>query len=122
MAMDNLTIQNHLRTLAGVGQLGQRPELDIVGSGEIQPLGTAEEPAGPSFKAMLTESIGKVNDLMNESDHAIDDLASGKAGNTSNNVHHAMIGLQKADISFRMLLEARNKVMNAYNEVMRMTT
>jgi flagellar hook-basal body complex protein FliE len=116
--MDNLTIQNHLRTLSGAGQLGQPPELNIVGSGEIQPLGAAEEPSGPSFKTMLTDSINKVNGLMNDSDQAVEDLASGK----SSNVHHTMIALQKADISFRMLLEARNKVMSAYNEVMRMTT
>jgi flagellar hook-basal body complex protein FliE len=112
--MNNLSIQNHLRSISGVGQLGARPEINPLAP-PAQP-GKAEGTEGPSFKDMLAESIGKVNGLMNESDQAIEDLATGKSAN----VHHTLIALQKADISFRMLLDVRNKVMSAYQEVMRM--
>lgn len=97
-----------------MGQLGVKPEIAPL-SPPAQP-GKAEAAEGPSFKEMLTESIDKVNGLMNESDQSIDDLATGKSAN----VHHTLIALQKADISFRMLLDVRNKVMSAYQEVMRM--
>lgn len=112
--MDNLSIQNHLRSLTNYGQLGGTAEITPLGP-PLRP-GQAEEAGGPSFKDVLTESIGKVNNLMNESDQAIEDLAAGKSGN----VHGTLIALQKADISFRMLLETRSKVMSAYQEVMRM--
>ena len=113
--MDNLTIQNHLRGLSGIGQLNQRPEIPGIESAGI---GQAEEAPESNFKDMLAESINKVNGLMNESDKAIEDLVTGKSAN----MHHTLIALQKADVSFRMLLEVRNKVMNAYSEVMRMQT
>lgn len=109
--MNNLSIQNHLRNLSGVGQLGATPEIRPVSAP-----GQTEAAQGPSFGKMLSESIEKVNGLMNESDQSIEDLATGKSAN----VHHTMIALQKADISFRMLLEVRSKVMKAYEEVMRM--
>jgi flagellar hook-basal body complex protein FliE len=111
--MDNLTIESHLRSLSGAGQLGQAPEIPIP-----QPPGLDEtrEVSEKSFKDMLAESIGKVNDLMNESDQAMQDLSAGRSAD----IHHTLIALQKADISFRMVLEVRNKVMNAYQEVMRM--
>jgi flagellar hook-basal body complex protein FliE len=112
--MDSLSIQNQLRGLSGAGQLGDLAEIRPIGT-PAQP-DKAEAAQGPSFKDVLTESISKVNGLMNESDQQIEDLASGKSGN----IHGTMIALQKADISFRMLLEVRSKVMNAYSEVMRM--
>lgn len=111
--MDNMSIQSHLRSLSGMGQLPATPELSI-----IKPSAAPGEdaPQGASFKDTLAQSIDKVNNLMNASDQSIDDLATGK----STNIHHTLIGLQKADISFRMLVEVRNKVIKAYEEVMRM--
>lgn len=111
--MDNLTIQNHMRTLSGMGQLGAKPEVAPIAPPRA---GQLDEPQDSSFKDMLTESIGKVNGLMNDSDKAIEDLATGK----SSNVHQTLIALQKADISFRTLLEVRSKVMKAYDDVMRL--
>ncbi len=118
--MDPISIRNQMGALNGYGQLGQaslgktNPEFSVEGAG--QALSPAEGVDEPNFKDMLTESIEKVNTLMNTSDAMIDDLASGKSAN----IHGTLIALQKADISFRMLLEVRNKVMKAYEEVMRM--
>ena len=65
--------------------------------------------------AMLTDSIDDVNRLMLDADRAIEDLASGQ----SKNIHQTMIAMQKADISFRMLMEVRTKIIRAYEEVIR---
>lgn len=102
--MNNFPIQNHLRSLSGYGQLGATPEINPAAD------------SGPSFKDVLSESIAKVNTQMVDSDQAVEDLAMGRSGD----VHQTLIGLQKADISFKMLLEVRSKVLKEYEDVMRM--
>lgn len=112
--MDSMRIQSHLRTLQGVGQLGPRPEIGVAhGDGGGQLVGEGQ-PA--NFGDMLSKSIGQVNDRMNEASAASEALATGK----TNDITQTLISLQKADISFKMLVEVRNKVMKAYEEVMRM--
>lgn len=109
--MNNFPIQSHLRSLSGYGQLGATPEINPVGTP-----GAAAADGGPSFKDLLSESIAKVNTQMVDSDQAVEDLAQGKSGD----VHQTLIALQKADISFKMLLEVRSKVLKEYEDVMRM--
>ncbi len=112
--VDGIQLSSHLRTLAGLGQLGAPMEIPTAPAGG-QGLETTN---GPTFADVLKDSIGKVNDQMNTADQSIEDLATGR----TTDVHHTLIELQKADISFRTLLEVRSKVMNAYQEVMRMQT
>jgi flagellar hook-basal body complex protein FliE len=69
-----------------------------------------------SFKEMLKSSIGEVNQLQIEADSSIEQLV---AGNTKN-LHETMIAMEKADISFRLMMEVRNKIIEAYHEIMRM--
>lgn len=86
------------------------------------PIGGAQSPSGPasadgqSFGEVLKDSLEKVNQLQNEADRAITDLASG--GPTS--LHDTMIALEKADLSFRLMMQVRNKIVEAYQEVVRM--
>jgi len=54
--------------------------------------------------------------LQSEADTSIEQLV---AGNTKN-LHETMIALEKADISFRLMMEVRNKIIEAYHEIMRM--
>jgi flagellar hook-basal body complex protein FliE len=70
----------------------------------------------PGFADNLKESIKKVNTLQADAHKAMEDLAVGK----SNNIHETMIAIQKAETSFKMMMQVRNKIMNAYQEVMRM--
>ena len=72
--------------------------------------------AGPGFKESLLESMQDTNELQHQAHSAMEDLATGR----SNNIHEAMISIQKAEISFKMLMQVRNKIMNAYQEIMRM--
>lgn len=78
------------------------------------PKGPAEE--RPGFKENLLESIKQVNDLQLKAHQAMEDLATGR----SNNLHEAMIAIQKAEISFKMMMQVRNKIISAYQEIMRM--
>jgi flagellar hook-basal body complex protein FliE len=72
--------------------------------------GTGE---GPSFKDMLLNQINEVNRLQKDATEAMEDLAAGRR----NDVESVIIATQKADTAFRMLLQVRNKVMDAYEEV-----
>ena len=67
------------------------------------------------FKALVKGAIKRVNDAALQADRNIEKMASGKAG-----IHETMISMQKADISFRFLLQIRNKALEAYREIMRM--
>lgn len=71
---------------------------------------------GKSFGESLAESIEKVNNLQLEADRSIEDLATGK----SQSIHETMLALGKADIAFRLTMQVRNKVVDAYQEIMRM--
>ncbi len=67
------------------------------------------------FARVLKEAIKEVNQLQLEADRAVHDLALGKA-----DLHTTMIALEKAEISFRLMMQIRNKIIKAYEEVMRM--
>lgn len=71
---------------------------------------------GPSFSQLLKESLNDVNKLQSEADKSVEDLVVGK----SRNIHETMIALNKADIAFRMTLQVRNKLVEAYQEIIRM--
>jgi flagellar hook-basal body complex protein FliE len=70
---------------------------------------------GGSFKEMLKGSIDDVNQLQTEADRSIERLIAGE----SKSLHETMIAMEKADISFRLMMEVRNKIVEAYNEIMR---
>ena len=69
-----------------------------------------------SFSAMLKESIQEVNTLQSEASKSVADLAVGKA----ENIHSTLIAMEKAGLSFKLMTQVRNKVLDAYKEVMRM--
>ncbi len=74
------------------------------------PVGKAE---GPAFKDVLLKNLHEVNQLQQDAEVAIEDLASGRR----DDVDGVLIAKQKADIAFQMLLQVRNKMMDAYEEV-----
>lgn len=72
--------------------------------------------AGSDFSKMLTSTINQVVDAEHQSEKAIAGLHSGKA----KNLHEVMIRVEEADISLKMLVQFRNKALQAYEAVMRM--
>jgi flagellar hook-basal body complex protein FliE len=71
---------------------------------------------GTSFGAVLKDAIQDINNLQNDADKAIANVQLEDAGS----IHDAMIALEKAGISFQVMMQVRNKILDAYQEVMRM--
>jgi flagellar hook-basal body complex protein FliE len=71
---------------------------------------------GLSFQKVLDETIGEVQRLQNEADSTIQQLVSGEI----KDVTEAMVAVEKADISFQTMMQVRNKIVAAYEEIMRM--
>jgi len=68
---------------------------------------------GPDFKKHLMDNIQQVNNLQQEADVAIEDLVAGRR----DDMESVLMAKQKADVAFQMLLQVRNKLMDAYEEV-----
>lgn len=81
---------------------------------------TAENSAASGatdFAQVLQSSIDKVNQTQQTSDQMAEKLA---AGDSSQNLHEVMIALQTASVSFQEMVQVRNKLVTAYQDVMNM--
>lgn len=87
------------------------------GSGHLhaRPSGGAgrQEQGGPSFREALRSSIDEVNQLQQDATRAVEDLQTGER----DDVESVLMATQKADLAFQMLLQVRNRVMEAYDEI-----
>ncbi|KJR42478.1 Flagellar hook-basal body complex protein FliE [Candidatus Magnetoovum chiemensis] len=76
---------------------------------------TLNETKGDSkFETALKEAFNQVNSIQKEADRAVESLSSG------GDVTDAVLAMEKANMSFQLMVEVRNKLLNAYEEVMRM--
>lgn len=98
--MKDITIDSHLQSLTPVAPGGRGKPRGVQGS----------------FGQVLQNSIKEVNQLQHVADRSIEQLIAGR----SKNLHETMIAMEKADISFRLMMEVRNKIIEAYHEIMRM--
>lgn len=91
-----------------------------IGSQTQQQLTKAVEPTPntdkASFGQWLTHSLGEVDQLQQVANSASQKLITGE----SKDIHGTMIAMQKASITFDLVMEIRNKVITAYEEVKRM--
>lgn len=71
-----------------------------------------------SFGNMLARSLEEVNRLQITANEAIEGLEAGK----QKNIHETMIAMEKADVAFQLLMQVRNKIISAYETIMRMQT
>lgn len=69
-----------------------------------------------SFGDMLTDAIQSVDDSMKTSEASVQDFVAGK----TDNIHDVMITMQQAQLSFQMMVEVRNKMVETYQELSRM--
>ena len=74
--------------------------------------------AGPlgTFESVLSQVLGPVNAANTKADHAITAMATGQA----DDLHHVSLAVAEADLAFRMMLEMRNRLTEAYQEITRM--
>jgi len=88
--MDNISVQ---------GVLNRGPEKESI-----------------SFRNVLLNEIYKVSDLEKAADAVTNDFITGK----TDSIHSVLIAAEKASIALQLMIEVRNKVIDAYNEIMRM--
>lgn len=67
------------------------------------------------FRKILSNSVKEVNQAMQQADQSIQEMALGRM-----DIHNAMIDIEKASLSFRLLMQVRNRMITAYEEIMRM--
>ncbi len=99
-----------------------------IGAGGLSPLRPLQSPGVPApgakaapsdgkdFKAYLLESLEKVNQLQTEADAGVQKLLAGE----TDNVAEVFSASRKAGIAFDLLMEIRNKLMEAYEELKQM--
>jgi flagellar hook-basal body complex protein FliE len=69
-----------------------------------------------TFVDALKDSIKKAGELEKEADKEVEKLAKME----SDDVTSTMIAIEKADLTFQLMMQVRNKIINAYEEIMRM--
>jgi flagellar hook-basal body complex protein FliE len=68
------------------------------------------------FGRWFTQQIDQVDGKLNVADRELQALATGQ----TQNLHQTMIALEEAKLSFQLLVQVRNRVLEAYQDVMRM--
>ena len=89
------------------------PTKEVPGLNAITP--TAQAP-GTSFGDVLSQAIGGVNSTMQNAEVQKAKVMSGE----TNNLHQAMLSIQEAGVAFSLMTEVRNKMVESYQEIMRM--
>jgi flagellar hook-basal body complex protein FliE len=84
--------------------------------GELYEAAARPESRSEAFTKVVRHFLGDVNLQQVQADHNVQRFLSGEA----DNLNEVMIALSKADLSFRMFMEIRDKVIEAYQEVMRL--
>jgi len=89
----------------------------------IQPIapieigGAAPSSAGGSdFHNMLQSAIGTVENARDNANQSVQNFLSGEG----DDLHSTVLAVQRADLEFDMMMQVRNKVISAYQEIMRM--
>jgi flagellar hook-basal body complex protein FliE len=77
---------------------------------------TSAQPAGNSFASMLGQMVSDVNTQQNISAQAVSALQSGQTVP----LHQAVIAMEEANVSFQLMVEVRNRLLDSYQEIMRM--
>lgn len=97
-----------------ISSIGARPiEIDPRQMRTAKP---TPAPSGESFSDVLAGAVSQVQQLQNEADTTIKRLIAGDI----KDVTEAMVAVEKADVSFQTMMSVRNKMVAAYEEIMRM--
>jgi len=67
------------------------------------------------FKKVMNGSLREVNNLLSQADQTTQEMVLGKQ-----DIHQAMVALEQANLSMRLMIQVRNKMISAYEEIMRM--
>ena len=98
-----------------------------MGIGSIKSLGSVDPRAAyggvkpvqdqqASFADQLKNAMSEVNQMQTQRDSMVEQMATGEA----TEVHDVMIAAKESQLAFELLLEIRNKLLESYQEIMRM--
>lgn len=74
------------------------------------------KPGELSFADSLKQSVNKVNEMQVTANNKVEALVTGE----STNIHDTLVAVEKADIALKLMTQVRNKIIDAYQEVMKM--
>lgn len=95
----------------------QSINLGTIRSESLPALGATASKAGEgSFGNVIQRFVADTNAQQAQADQAVQGLATGK----TDSIHETMLAMAKADLSFRVFVEVQSKVVEAYQDVMRM--
>jgi flagellar hook-basal body complex protein FliE len=75
-----------------------------------------ESSNGPGFRDVLHSAIDDIQQLEGQAEAKVAGVLAGNGAD----VHTAMIAVEKADLSFQLMMQVRNKIVSAYQEISRM--
>jgi len=101
---------------AGAASIISLPDLEKLTPG-ISPQPVNPTQSTGSFQNLLGNFVNEVSEKQSAAGDAVNGLLSGK--NVS--LHQAMISMEEASVSFQMMVEVRNKLLDSYQELMRMS-
>jgi len=99
-----------------IKSITQLPELAFIRPRETAATAPAASAESHPFADVLKSSLDEVNKLQQKADAAAQSLATGD----QTSVQDTMIAMEQADLSFRFMMQVRNKIVDAYQEIMRM--
>ncbi len=77
---------------------------------------TQSKSSNSEFSKILSDALQSVNEQQKNVEQMSDDFAKGKISN----IHELVVEAEKASISLRLTVEVRNRIVDAYREIMRM--
>lgn len=100
MAVPQISTANALGNLPSLGLgIGKTPDSDA-----------------PGFEQTLRDAIGQVQQLGEQAQNKVTELLSG----SGQDIHSATLAVEQANLSFELMLQVRNKVVSAYQEISRL--
>ena len=83
---------------------------------QIDPIGGMKPAAGAGFTSVMKDAMNTVNSVQANASATVERFLNGEG----EELHQVALAQQKASVSFDLFLQVRNKVVSAYQEVMRM--
>ena len=87
---------------------------------ELQQVGDLMPATGASGASSFTDMLGKAVQEISSKQTAANDAINGLLGGQNVSLHQTMISMQEASVSFQLMVEVRNKLLDSYQEMMRM--
>lgn len=97
--------------ISGIG-----PGQSLGPAGKTGSTGRTGESGGPSFREVLLNSLEQVNRLQQEATDGVEKLMAGQ----TDNLAEVFSAVRKSEVAFSMLMEMRNKLIDAYREIQQM--